>query len=198
MSFDELQKDWHSPSNKLSSESERALVEIVSRQMTRRRRFEAFWIIHSFVWLTLISGLAGVLVATGKVDLAREWVLAPLLAIPWGFAIRMLLDFRRVGGQAGLADASMGDFLKTALASNQSAQTRVKLVGGLYGLMVPFLGIAIYQLHAAGKAARHEAMSMAVFFGGVFLIGGTLIALRFFKRLRPQQKELERLLESMQ
>lgn len=197
MTFDELQQDWNSSRNNVPTEQQRALIENFSRQMIRRRRFQAFWLIHTFVWLALITGLAVAMIATGKTSPAQEWGIFPLLMVPWVFAIHVLWENRKEVAPATCGDRAVGDSLTAALDSNRAAQMRSKWVGALYLVLVPLLGLAIQQLHTAGKVSPREMLSMAVFFGGTFLFCGAIIATRYFGRLRPQQRQLEGLLQEL-
>lgn len=195
MNFDELQQAWNSPRNNLPTGQQRVLAETFSRQMIRRRRFQTFWLIHTFVWLMLITGLAVVMIATGKTSLAQEWGLFPLLIVPWAFAIRMLRRYRKPAAPATRGELPVGDSLSAALDSNRTAQAQSKWVGVLYLVLTPLLGLSMQQLHAAGKVSPRELTSMAVFFGATLLFCGAVIATRYFGRLRPQQKQLEDLLQ---
>jgi hypothetical protein len=195
MNFDELQQAWNSPRNSLPAEQQRALAEKFSRQMIRRRRFQTFWLIHTFVWLTLITGLAIATIATGRTSPAQEWGLFPLLIVPWGFAIHLLRRYRKPAAPATRGELPVSDSLNAALASNRTAQSHSKWIGALYILLTPVLGLAMQQLQAAGKVSSRELTSMAVFFGATLLFCGAVLAARYFGRLRPQQKQLEDLLQ---
>lgn len=194
MNFDELQQDWNSPRNNLPTEQQRALAEKVSRQMIRRR-FQTFWLVHTFVWLTLITGLAIVMIATGRTSPAQEWGLFPLLIVPWGFAIHLLRRYRKPTAPATCGELPVSDSLSAALASNRTAQSHSKWIGSLYLVLTPLLGLAMQQLHATGKVSSRELTSMAVFFGATLLFYGVIIAARYFGCLRPQQEQLEDLLQ---
>ena len=194
MNFDELQNDWNSPRNNLPMEQQHALAEKFSRQMIRRRRFQTFWLIHTLVWLTLITGLAIWMVAIGKANPTQEWGLFPLLLVPWGFAIRFLRRYLKPLAPAARGMSPVKDSLSAALVSNRTHQSHLKLVGVLFVLMIPLLFLAMQQLHAVGKVSARELTSMAIFFGATLLVCGAGIVARYAGRLLPQQKQLEELL----
>lgn len=194
MNFDELQNTWNSPRNNLPTEQQRSLAEKFSRQMIRRRRFQTWWLIHTFVWLTLITGLAIWMVAIGKVNPAQEWGLFPLLLVPWGFAIHFLRRHLKPLATAVPGESPVKDSLSAALVSNRTTRSHLELVGVLFVLAIPLLALAMQQLHAVGKVSARELTSMALFFGVTFLVCGAGIAARYFGRLLPQQKQLEELL----
>lgn len=194
MNFDELQKDWNSPRNNLPKEQQRVLAEKFIRQMFRRHRFQTYWLIHTFVWLTLITGLAMVMIVSGKTSPAQEWGLFPLLIVPWGFAFHFLQLHLKPATTLVRGEMPIADSFRTALGSNRAEQARLKLVGVLFAVMVPVLAVSALQLQAAGKVSSRELTSMAIFFGGVLLVSGAGLAARYFGRLLPQQKQLEELL----
>ncbi len=90
MNLNEMQSTWNSPRNNLSTQEGQRLAGQFIRQMIRRRRFQAIWLINTFVWLTIITWLAIRTVAMGKVNLEQEWGLFPILIVPWAFAIYFL------------------------------------------------------------------------------------------------------------
>ena len=194
MNFDELQQAWNSPHNNLPPEQQRALAEKFNRQMVRRRRFQTFWLIHTFIWLTLITGLAVWNVMTKKVALGQEWALIPLLVVPWAFAIYFLRRYLKPAAPIARGEMSVADSLRAALGSNRTEQSHSKWIGALYVIVTPLLVLVMQQLHAAGKVSARELTSMACFFGATLLLCGAVLAARHFGRLLPQQKQLEDLL----
>lgn len=193
MNNDDLQKTWNTPGNNLASEQQRALAEKFTLQMIRHRRFQLFWIIQSFTWLTLITGLAIWAIAIGKVNPTREWVLFPLLIAPWGFATYFLRRYLKPNALPQ-GESPIADSLRAALTSNQSHQSHLKLVGLLFIITVPLLVLAMQQLQGVGKISSRELLSMAWFFGATLLGSGAVIATRYFGSLLPNQKRIEDLL----
>jgi hypothetical protein len=197
MNLNEMQNVWNSPRNNLPTEAQQSLANQFARQMIRRRRFQSFWLINTFVWLTLITVLAVRMLAIGQTTPGQEWGLFPLLLVPWGFAIHFLRRYLKPVLPITRGETPIVDSLRAALASNQETRSHLKLVGVLYVIMIPLLALAMRQLHAVGKVSERELVSMAVFFGGVLLVGGIGIAARYFIRLQPQQKRLTALLAEL-
>lgn len=195
MTFDELQKDWNSSRNHPPMEQLHTLAGKFAHQMIRRRRFQSFWLVHTLVWLTLITGLAIWLIAIGKASPAQEWGLFPLLVVPWGFAIYFLRRHLNPPAPVTRGGLPVLDSLSAALVSNRETQKHLKIVGVLYVIMIPPLVLMMHQLHAAGKISARDLNSMALFFGATLLICGVGIAARYFGRLLPQQKQLQELLQ---
>ncbi|HMJ90297.1 MAG TPA: hypothetical protein VK530_10795 [Candidatus Acidoferrum sp.] len=197
MNMDEMQSAWNSPRNNLPTGEQRRLAEQFTRQMVRRRRFQALWLINTFALLTIATALAARAVATGKAELAQEWALLPLLIAPWMFAIHFLRRHLKPGSPAPRGEVSVADSFRAALSSNRREQSHLKAVGVLFAIVIPLLAVSMQQLHAVGKASTRELTSMAVFFGGVLLLSSAGIAARYFGRVMPQQKRLSALLAEL-
>ncbi len=197
MNSHEIQNVWNSPRNNLAAEGQRQLAEKFTRQMIRRRRFQAIWLLNTFVWLAIVTALAIRLIITGKVKLETEWGLLPLLFVPWAFAFHFLRRYLKPTIFTMDGEAPVIDSLRAALVSNKTNQSHLKLVGLLYLIVIPLLVLAMQQLHAVGKVSLHELISMAVFFGGMLLASAVVVAFRYFGRLLPQQKQLDALLSEL-
>ncbi len=70
-------------------------------------------------------------------------------------------------------------------------------MGVLFVIMTPILAVVAQQLHVAGKVSSKDLTSMAIFFGGIFLMSGAGLAARYFGRVLPQQRKLNALLAEM-
>lgn len=197
MNLNEMQSLWNSPGNRPPTVAQQQLADMFSRQMIRRRRFQSFWLIHTFVWLTLITGLAAWNVIAKKVALGQEWALIPLLAVPWAFAIHFLRRYQKPAAPIARGEVSVADSLRAALGSNRTEQTHLKLVGVLFAIMIPILAASVWQLRAADKVSPHELTSMVIFFGGVVLVSGAGVAARYFGRVLPQQRQLNAVLREL-
>ncbi len=190
MNLNDLQKDWNSPRNSLTPARQRALADKFTRQMVRRRRLRAFWLTHSVVWLTLITGWVGVQLATGRTQLSQEWGFLPLLLVPWGFIVYLLRHYRQAQPTSVDEGVPLNEAVQAALRSNRNAQAQSKVIGALYVIMLPLLGVAMQHLHAAGKVTPRELGSMTLAFGVVLTFCAGFLALRYFTRLRPQERQL--------
>jgi hypothetical protein len=193
----EMQHDWNSPRNNLPTEPQQKLARQFARQMIRRRRFQALWLINTFVWLTVITVLAIRTVAGGQTTPSQEWGLFPLLIVPWAFALHFLRRYLKPTELVARGELSVADSMRAALAANQTNQRHLKLVGLLYVITLPLLALSMHQLHAAGKVSARELTSMAALFAGVLLLSGAGITARYFGRLLPQQKQLHALLAEL-
>jgi hypothetical protein len=197
MTFEEMQGAWKSAENRGTTEGQNAAVAKLARQMVRRRRFERYWLAQAIVWLTLLTGLSGWAVASGRTALTQEWALLAVLGLPWGFSMYFLRRFLKDGKAGGAGERPVAAALEAVIAANRREATRLKWVGVLLAAMAPAAGVAVYQLEAAGKASPREAVSMALFFGGGLALAGAGVAIRYFVRLRPQRARAEALLAEL-
>lgn len=197
MNPNEMQNVWNSPHNNLPTEEQQRLADRFARQMIRRRRFQSIWLINTFIWLTVITVLGIWNVAVGQTTPSQEWGLLPLLLLPWGFAIHFLRRYLKPVAPTARGETTIVESLRAALASNQETRLHLKLVGILYVIMIPFLALAMRQLHTVGKVSERELTSMPLFFGAVLLVCGIGIAVRYFARLQPQQERLDALLAEL-
>ena len=194
MNLNEMQSLWNSPGNRPPTAAQQQLADTFTRRMIRRRRFQFVWLIHTFIWLTLITVLAVWNVMEKKVAIGQEWGLIPLLLAPWAFAFHFLRRYLKPVTPMVRGEMSVADSLRAALGSNRSEQSHLKLVGVLFAIMIPVLALSMSQLQATGKVSARELTSMAIFFGGVLLVSSAGVAARYFGRVLPQQRQLNALL----
>lgn len=198
MNLNEMQTLWNSPGNRPPTATQQHLADKFTRQMLRRRRFQTFWLINSFVWLTLITTLAIWNVTAKKIAIGQEWALIPLLVVPWAFAIHFLRSHLKSATPIARGELSVADALRAALDSNRREQAHLKWVGVLFAILIPLLAVSVWQLWATGKvSAGRELTSMAIFFGGVLLISSAGVAARYFGRVLPQQRQLDAVLREL-
>jgi hypothetical protein len=194
MNSNEMQNIWNSPFNNMSPRHQEQLAGQFIRQVIRRRRFQSIWLINTFAWLTIITVIAGWNLTRGNVQPLQEWGLVPLLIVPWAFAVYFLRRYLQSAAPTSQGELPVVESLRAALVSNLSHQSRLKIVGVLYVVMIPMIALTMRQLQAVGKVSGHELASMAVLFGGALFISAAVMAALFFGRLLPQQKRLENLL----
>lgn len=197
MNLNEMQNAWNSPRNNLPTAEQQQLAQQFARQMIRRRRFQAIWLTNTFVWLALITLAVIQSIAAGRFKPAQEWAVLPLLIVPWAFAIHFLRRFLKPAVPGARGEVSVAESFRAALDSNRTEQSHLRLVGVLFVIMIPLLAVAVQQLHATGKVSAKDLASMAIFFGGIFLVSGVGIAAKYFGRVLPQQRKLNALLAEM-
>jgi hypothetical protein len=194
MDMNEMQGAWDSRDNTFPSDEQQAMARRFSRQMLRRRRFRTLWLAWTFLALTVVTALAVRVLLAGRADPAQEWGLFPMLAVPWGFAFYFLRLHLSPAIPTGSGELSITDSVRASLVSNRSEQKHMKLVLGLFAIMIPILAVSMMQLQAVGKMSPRDTTSMALVFGSALLLSGCGVAARYFWRIMPQGRRLEALL----
>src|SRR5690348_16686173 len=110
MDQNEIQEVWNSRENNFKAEERKRLADNFGRQMNRRRRFQAIWLIQTFIALSAITIIAIGSIATGKTHLNQQWALLPLLTVPWLFAFHFLRRYLRpvspiLGGEKSIVES---------------------------------------------------------------------------------------------
>ena len=124
MNMNDLHQVWNSNSNQLSQAGARTLAQDFTRRIKRRRRFQAAWLIWTFLALSAVSLLAirGTARGMGHTDL--EWSLLLLLILPWAFAFKFLRRFLHEGASMPCGELSLTATLQAARSSaNARRQT---------------------------------------------------------------------------
>lgn len=197
MNLNEMQNVWNSSRNLRPGAEQEQLAQRFVRQLIRRRRFQAIWLINTFVWLTLITLALVQTMGAGKFDFAREWAVLPMLIAPWIVSLHFLRRYLKPASPIPDGSMPVAESLRVALVSNQTERSHLKLVAALLIGLIPFVGLAVHQLHAVGKVSSTEQLCMAVFLGGALLAGILGVAVRYFGRLTPQAMSLSALSREM-
>lgn len=191
MNHDSLHQLWHSTANQPDAAAARRAAEQFAARWRRQRRWQALWLAWTFLALAVASALAVAQVGRGSVDLARQAMLLPLLGAPWFAAIHFLRAFRRDGAAAPDAGEPFVEVLHRAERANASERRRLRLVGALLAAMAPVAALAVWQLHAAGKASAREAWSMGAVFALGLAAGAAAVAWRYWTRVEPERRLLD-------
>jgi hypothetical protein len=197
MTFDDMHDAWNSPANRMNPERQSEMAKKFLRQLMRRRRFQTIWLANTFILLTVITGLALSNVVSGKFNPASEWGAIAVLFVPWFFAIHFLRRHLRPSSPQIKGEMAIHDSLRASLLSNLEECRRSRWMGMMYLIMAPLLAVAVAQLHRVGKVSTREEFSMILFFAGVLLLSASGVAIRYFAKLLPRQRNIRRLLEEV-
>jgi len=199
MNRDRLNDLWNSDSNRPDTVAGAYLAEQFLAGLRRRRRWQVAWLTWTFFALTVITVWAAVhALAQGVSSLVSQWSLIPMLALPWIVALRLLAQFRRERTPEPDAALPLREALAAARLSNLAERRRLAFIGLLLAVMTPVVGLAVWQLHGAGKATANQAWSMAAVFGAALALGGLTVALRLGFRLQPEGRRLEALQQDLE
>ncbi len=193
MEFDRLEQAWRSEANSPDAQAQAYLMEQLMHMLKARRRGEALLAAIPVAAMTFFTAVAVRAVLDGRIDLVRDWGAVAMLAVCWAVIILVL-----VASALAKRPASDGSplrrTLETLLAANRRARTGFKVfLISMPVFIVPTL-IAVFQLHAGGKATERNITQMLLMFAVALAASVGWNALRFFRVLKPEQRRLEGLL----
>lgn len=198
MNLDELQNLWNSNTNGPTTNEKAEIISRFTAVLRRRHRQELAWLVWTFFVLTILTGFVGwVVFGTDKVKVSAEWAVIPLLLIPWVFACLFLKRFLSEKGTTARGDVTIADSLSAAMAANAAERGKLKAMGWMYLVVLPVLGLAIWQLHAVGKVSGRELVSMVTFLGSALALSGGAVLARYWLSLVPKGQKLKGLLSQI-
>jgi hypothetical protein len=188
MNHDPLHELWHSTANKPDAAAERRAAEQFAARWRRQRRWQALWLAWTFLALSAAAALAFVQLRRGSVTLGEQTMLVPLFGVPWLAAVHFLRKFLQHGAALPHAGQPFAEVVRSAEQANTSERHRLRVIGVLLVTMAPVTALAVWQLHAAGKASVSEAWSMAAVFALGLALGLTAVAWRYRTCLQPERR----------
>lgn len=192
MNPESLNDLWNSPDNRPEPASGAQLASRFITRLRRRRRLRAVWLVWTSFALTAVSLLAvRQLVRDGLNLLDGQWALLPLLALPWMVLVYFWRAYIREGTVHRDPTRPLRSALLAALTANAAERRNVRLVGGLFALMIPVTSLAVWQIHAVGKVPGHQVGAMALTFGTIFILGALGLLARHRFLLTPERRTLE-------
>lgn len=200
MNFADIENMWRAPGNRPSpAELETQKMKLVA-DLKRRHRGFVFFIGTVTAVLTVITVSAIAFIVSegpeGKFELAREWGVLPVLALPWAAAILFIRNYRRHRAEHGHYDRSIADSVRALLDENRISAMRLKIAAGLHAAFLVVLPLMVHQLRAAGKAGDEILVPAYVLWpmiaGGI----GAAMWIYYRKKLLPERARLEGLLAS--
>jgi hypothetical protein len=197
MTYDDLVPVWRSPGNAADpSQIERYKASIVSRLGKEYREF--LWHIGAVAALTifLAGGFVQYLRSGGAFDLQREWGAIVFLLLPIGVAAIFVRGFVKHRQQHPRYDLSILDALRALIDENRLARARLRVSMGVLTLAMALLPVITFQLQLVGKQRPHEAASMLVVFGAVYVFAMAGQIWKYRRRLLPENARLQALFRS--
>ncbi len=200
MNFADLEKAWQSPSNRPTADELSLMKQKLTDELVLRRRSMKFFLAFIFALLALITlwfGWRLMHPSPGRgFNIAREWGVIVLLALPWtgaGLLARQLLRHER---EHANYERSLADSVRAAIDENRIDRLRLKAVAWLHGGLFLLLPFVIWQLRNVGKVG--DEIFLPVFVGWPLLSGAILFAMfrRHRRKLLPRLRELEALQKS--
>jgi ferric-dicitrate binding protein FerR (iron transport regulator) len=195
--FAALEAAWRSSANNPTAAATRYLAEDLAATMKRRRVALDRTLIFAGValGLWLIRVLYDVAMRRGDpIDLAGEWAVVPLLALPVVLLV-IMLKLRRRDVRLPDAQTPLAEGFRAALSENAASMRRMAMIAAGQLLAAPLLAAALMQLGTSGKMAPHEQLSAAVVLGGGLFAGMVFVAVRYFTELVPERRHLTNLVK---
>lgn len=191
MNHDPLHDLWRSAANQPDAAAERRAAEQFAARWRRQRRLQAVWLAWTFLALAGAAALAFVQLRRGSVTLGTQTMLVPLFGVPWLAAVHFLRVFVQQGAALPHAGQPFAEVVRSAEQANTSERHRLRVIGVLLTIMMPVTALAVWQLHAAGKASASEAWSMAAVFALGLSLGLAAVVWRYRTRLVPEHRLIE-------
>lgn len=198
MDFDRLEQAWRSEANSPDPQAQTYLMEELMRTLKARRRGERLLLVIPATAMTLFTAIAVRAILMGETDVGREWGALGMLAVCWivlaaVLVVGVLMRRRRDAGGSPVRET-----LAAMLASNRAARANCRIFWmSLPVFMVPML-FAVSQLNDVGKTTDRNMGQMLLVFGVALGASAGWNALRYFRVLKPEQKQLEALLAEYQ
>ncbi len=191
MNHDSLHALWRSAANQPDAAAERRTAGQLAARWRRQRRWQALWLAWTFLALAGAAALAFVQWRRGAVSFGLQTMLIPVLGVPWLAAVHFLRVFLQQGRATPQAGQPFAEVVRAAAQTNTSERQRLRVIGALLVAMLPVTALAVWQLHAAGKASLAQAWSMAAVFALGLALGLTAVVWRYRARLQPEQRLIE-------
>jgi hypothetical protein len=201
MNFAEIQNAWQSPENQPSAaQKEKDKMNFIA---DLRRRHRGNRIFLGIVLIPLVFFTAKVVLhvlwpdpSLDDVDLAREWAIIPMFALPWiGWFIMLRLHLQHRARNPHY-ERSISASVAALLDENRTERTRYKFIAALLVASVLVLPMIVLQLRAVGKAGDEIMIPALVIYPVYVLVLLGCFAYQFRRKLDPRKRELEALLQS--
>lgn len=193
MDMARLERAWTGAANRAEEVAGLYLIDSAMAEVARRGRD-----------FRLRMGLIGValggwslvaaygIVGRGNVDPAREWGSLLLLAIAWAVLALVV----RLGWEGAVTPPpeNLPGSLRALLSQVEGAMGRLRVMGVAVPVFLSALGLAVMQLGDVGKMTGGNIRDFALLAMVGFGLSGSIMAVRYFKVLKPEAERLRRLL----
>lgn len=197
MTFDDLAPAWSSASNAPDpAQLDRYKASVVRRLDKEHRDF--LWYVGMAAAMTVF--LAGrfteYLIGGGAFDLRREWASIVFLLLPIGVAGVFLRGYVRHRRRHPRYELSIAAALRAMLDENRLARLRLRVSMTVLTVAMALVPVVTYQLQLVGKQRPHEAASMLVVYGAVYVVAMAWQVWRYRWQLLPENARLRELSSS--
>lgn len=197
MTFAEIENVWKSAGNTPArDEMHRHHEQLVATIRKQRRASLTGLVLVGLVLAFQIGSFVQFARSGGAFDVTREWAVLLFLVLPVIVlaivARRYVVHLKRHENYT----ASIADSLRTSLddVRSQLSRLRISMVGFTAGMIL--LPLITEQLQEVGKQRPHEALSMSIVFGVIYVASMAGMYLKW-RRLRSERERLLRLVEDL-
>jgi hypothetical protein len=193
MDMARLERAWAGAANRAEEAAGLYLIDSAMAEVARRGRdfrLRMGLIGAALGGWSLVAAYG--IVGRGNVDPTREWGSLLLLAIAW--AVYALAVRRGWEGGATPPPASLPESLRALLSGVESAMGRIRVMGVAVPLFLMALGLAVTQLGNVGKMTGGNIRDFALLAIVGFGLSGSIMAVRYFRILKPEAERLRWLL----
>lgn len=193
MDMARLERAWTGAANRAEDAAglyliDSAVAEVARRGRDFRLRMGLIGVALGGWSLVAAYSIAG----RGNVDPAREWGSLLLLAIAW--AVYVLVVRRGWEGAVTPPPENLPGSLRALLLQVEGAMGRIRVMGVAVPIFLSALGLAVLQLGEVGKMTGGNIRDFALLATVGFGLSGSIMALRYFRVLKPEADRLRRLL----
>lgn len=196
MDFERLERAWSGPANSPSEAAATYVTDALFDTLRRRRRATARFLTFVGMVLTFWTAVVvfQILNDPFPFDIAREWSVLVLGALPWVGLVLIRRQQRRHLLAHPDPYQSVAESLRGLLDENSAARRRLGIIAGLMAVAVVLLALALGQLATVGKMTPANVQQAALLFGGVLAVVAGWKAWHYIRVLRPEAERLRRLL----
>ncbi|MET3666909.1 hypothetical protein [Caulobacter sp. 1776] len=194
MDFNELEAAWRSPANTPDDKAQAYLMETLMQTLKARRRGELLFFAIPATAMTIFTIIMARTIATGGMDVDREWGALAMLAVCWAVLAAVLVVgiLLRHRGRSG--DSPVRDTLSDMLAANRRARANVRIFWMMLPVFLTPMLVGVSQLREVGKASERDSWQMLFVFGVALVASVGWNTARYFWVMKPEQRKLEGLL----
>jgi Na+/pantothenate symporter len=197
MTFADIETIWKSAGNApKGDEMNRYHEQLVTTIRKQRRASLTGLVLVAVVLAFQIGSFVQFARGGGAFDLTREWAVLLFLLLPVLVlaivARRYLVHLHRHENYT----VSIADSLRTSLddVRSQLSRLRISMVGFTAGMIL--LPLITAQLQEVGKQRPHEALSMIIAFGVIY-VASMVGMYSKWRRLRSERERLQRIVEDL-
>lgn len=195
MEFETLQAAWRSPANTPDDKAQAYLMEELMHMLKARSRGERLLFAIPVTAMTIFSIIAAQAIASGRMDVGREWGAVVMIGVCWLMFAAVLIAWLMLRNRKTAGGSPMRDTLEAMLAANRRARANVRIFWMMLPVFIAPMVVAVGQLQDVGKASERDGWQMLFVFGVALVASVGWNTGRYHWVMKPEQRRLEGLLK---